>query len=81
MSNGGGAAKSIEAIVTLIFGYVVYDLIVGGAIEDALVDGFSPLIGAGWTLVLRVLLLIGSGVGLFVFLSDLVGLVRRAGGF
>jgi len=81
MSNGGGVAKSIEAIVTLIFVYVVYDLIVGGAIEDALVDGFSPIIGPWWTLLIRILLLIGAGIGLFAFLSDLVGLVRNAGGF
>ena len=49
--------------------------------ETTLTRNLRPLIGAGWTLVLRILLLIGSGVGLFVFLSDLVGIVRRAGGF
>ncbi len=78
MSNGGGVAKFIEAIVTLVFGYVVYDLIVGGAIEDGLVEGFSPLIGPGWTLVVRILLLIASGIGLIAFLSDLLGLFRNA---
>lgn len=67
----------VEAFVTLILGYVVVDLIVGGTLEDALVNAFDPLIGPGWTLLLRIILLGGSGLGFIAFLSDLLGLARR----
>jgi len=66
----------VEYVVTAILLYVVVDLIVGGAIEDALVAAVSPIIGPGWTLLLRVLLLIAAAIGAFAFIMDLVGHVR-----
>lgn len=75
--SSSGVGDLVEAFITLILGYFVYDLIVGGAIEDALVEGLSPIIGPGWTLLIRILLLIGSGFGFIAFLSDLLGVAHR----
>jgi len=65
-----------EYIFTAVLLYFVYDLIVGGAIEDALVAAVSPLIGPGWTLLLRVLLLIAAAISALAFIRDLIGRVR-----
>lgn len=69
-------ADLVEYVITAILLYVVVDLIVGGAIEDALVGVASPIIGPAWTLLLRVLLLVVAAVSLYAFIMDLVGRVR-----
>lgn len=70
-----------EYVFQAIVVYVVVDLIAGGAIEDALVGAFSPIIGPGWTLLIRVVLLAAGAVELFAFASSLAGAAHsRLGG-
>jgi len=70
-------AGLVESVFTAILLYVVVDLIVGGAIEDALVAAVSPIIGPVWALLLRVLILIAAAISAWAFIMDLVGRVRN----